>query len=68
MSAGHVLYQDNYQGLHVNGTLPVHFSAPVGGACNQLVVSAAGRKAVLDDQSCDFVHQFGDFSAKLLIL
>eukprot|EP00931_Biecheleriopsis_adriatica_P114961 TRINITY_DN90825_c0_g1_i1.p1 TRINITY_DN90825_c0_g1~~TRINITY_DN90825_c0_g1_i1.p1 ORF type:complete len:176 (-),score=17.75 TRINITY_DN90825_c0_g1_i1:348-875(-) len=57
MGAGHVLFQDNYQGLQVNGTQPQHFSAAVGGACNQLIVSAATRKVVLDDQSCDFVWQ-----------
>ena len=58
MGPGHVLYQDDYAGLTVGGVSPVHYSSSVGGACNQLVVSVAGKKASFDDRSCDWVDQF----------
>jgi len=60
MEPGHVLYQDDYVGLTVNGTSPVHFSAAAeaGTPCNQLIVSAATRTAAIDDHSCDWAAQF----------
>ena len=58
MGPGHVFYQDDYKGLETaGGVKPVHFSASVGGPCNQLVISAAGRAAVMDDRSCDWAKQ-----------
>ena len=56
---GDVLFQDDYVGLSINGTSPVHFSGAVGaGPCNQLVISATSRKATVDDRSCDWARQF----------
>ena len=57
MGPGHVLYQDDYNGLMVSGIAPVHYSSSVDG-CNQLVVSAASRKAAIDDRSCDWTQQW----------
>ena len=54
---GHVLYQDDYVGLSVGGKSPKHYSSTIGGPCNQLVISAAGRTATVDDQTCDWVRQ-----------
>ncbi|GMI11326.1 hypothetical protein TrLO_g7761 [Triparma laevis f. longispina] len=60
MGPGHVLYQDDYKGLEVNGGfLPMHYSGSVGEEpCNQMIISAAGRDAVVDDISCNWVSQF----------
>ena len=56
MGPGHVLYQDDYKGLVVNGVSPVHFSGSLHDApCNQMIVSTASREAVPNDFSCDWV-------------
>ena len=58
MGPGHVFYQDDYRGLATaGGVKPAHFSTSVGGPCNQLVISAAGRAAVMDDTSCDWAKK-----------
>mmetsp|Transcript_8409 Transcript_8409/g.16868 ORF Transcript_8409/g.16868 Transcript_8409/m.16868 type:complete len:175 (-) Transcript_8409:66-590(-) len=58
MGPGHVLYQDDYKGVTINGVEPVHYSQSVGEApCNQIIISTA-REYVLDDLSCDWVDAF----------
>lgn len=60
MSHGHVLYQDDYQGLVLpNGVRPVHYSGVVGNeSCNQMVISTATKQVSIDDTSCDWIQNF----------
>ena len=59
MGPGSVLYQDDYKGLEVNGVKPMHYSGSLNDKpCNQIIISAANREALIDDMSCDWVDQF----------
>ena len=58
MGPGHVLFQDDYKGLMVNGTAPQHYSGATGEPCNQMVVSVPRPAAVGDGEGCDWVKQF----------
>lgn len=45
MNPGDLLFQDDYKGLLVNGTAPVHYSGALRGPCNQMVMSMPEHKA-----------------------